>query len=113
MPDLNPRVAMHCLNIRPNAKSVKQQQRRFRPDIMEAIETEVHKLIECGFIRKEQHLNCVANIVPVLKKNGKIWVCINFRDLNIACPKDDFSLPITDVMIDNMCGFERISFITF
>jgi len=40
----------------------------------------------------------------------KIWVCIDYRDLNTACPKDEFSLPITDVMIDNTCGFERMSF---
>ena len=65
---------------------------------MEAIEAEVQKLIECGFIRKEQHLDWIANIVPVLKNNGKIQVCIDFRDLNIACSKDEFLLPITDVM---------------
>ena len=51
-----------------------------------------------------------ANIVPILKKNGKIWVCIDYRDLNAACPKDEFPLPITDVMIDNTYGFERMSF---
>ena len=68
---------------------------------MEAIEAEVQKLIECGFIREEQHSDWVANIVLVLKKNEKIRVCIDFRDLNIACPKDEFLLLITDVMIDN------------
>jgi len=52
---------------------------------MESIETEVHKLIECGFIREEQHLDWVANIIPVLKKNEKIWICIDYRDLNAAC----------------------------
>ena len=77
---------------------------------MEAIEAEVHKLIEFGFIREEQHLDWVANIVPVLKKNGKIWVCIDYRDLNAACPKEEFPLPITVVMIDNTCCFERMSF---
>ena len=50
--------------------------------------------------------DCVANIVPVLKRNEKIRVCIDFRDLNTACPKDEFPLPITDVMID----VERMSF---
>ena len=43
----------------------------------------------------------VDNIVPILKKNRKIRICIDFRDLNTACPKDEFSLPITNVMIDN------------
>jgi len=98
---------MHRLNIKPDAKLVKQQQRQFRPDIMEAIETEVHKLTECSFIREEQHPDWVANIVPVLKKNGKIIVCIDFRDLNTDCPKDKFSMLITDVMIDNTCGFRK------
>jgi len=100
MPGLNPQVAMHCINIKPDAKPIKQQW-QFRPDTMEAIETEVHKVIECGFIREEQYPDWVANIVPVLKKNEKIRVCIDFRDLNAACPKDEFSLPITDVMTDN------------
>ena len=54
--------------------------------------------------------NWVANIVLALKKNGKIRICIDYRDLNTACPKDEFPLPITDVMIDNTCGFERMSF---
>ena len=58
----------------------------------------------------KQNQGWVANIVPVLKKNGKIKVCIDFCDLNTACPKDEFLLPITDVMINNTCGFKRMSF---
>ena len=53
MPGLDPQVAMHRLNIKPDVKPVKQQQRRFRPDIMGAIEAEVYKLIACGFIRED------------------------------------------------------------
>ena len=77
---------------------------------MEAIEAEVYKLIACGFIREEQQPDWVANIVSVLKKNEKIQICIDYRDLNTACPKEKFSLPITDVMIDKTCRFERMSF---
>jgi len=77
---------------------------------MEAIEAEVQKLIECVFIREEQHSDWVANIVPILKKNKKIRVCIDFRDLNIAYPKDEFLLPSTNIMTDNTCDFERMSF---
>ena len=110
MPGLDPNVAMHRLDIKSDAKPVKQQQRQFRPQIMEAIEAEVKKLIESGFIQEEQHPDWLANIVPVMKKNGKIRICIDFRDLNTVCPKDDFPLPITDVIIDNTCGFERMSF---
>ena len=68
------------------------------------------RFIDSGFIREEQHPDWVANTVPLPKKNEKIWTCIDYRDLNVACPKDKFSLPITDVMIENMCDFERMPF---
>jgi len=77
---------------------------------MEVIQSEVRKIIDSGFIREKQQPDSVANIVPVTKNNGKIWVCINVCDLNEACPKDEFPLPITDVMIDITCGIERMSF---
>jgi len=76
---------------------------------MEAIEDEVYKLVKCSFIREEQHADWVANILPFLKKNEKIRVCIDFRDLNAAYSKDKFLSPITDIMIDNTCGFKKIS----
>src|SRR5436189_1058293 len=53
MPGLDPKVAMHCLNIKADAKPVKQPQRRFRSDIMDAIEQEAQKLIDSGFICEE------------------------------------------------------------
>ena len=46
----------------------------------------------------------VSNIVPVAKKQGAIRVCIDFRDLNKACPKDNFSTPHIDQVIDNCVG---------
>ena len=76
---------------------------------MEAIKSEVKKLINSDFISEVQNPDWVTNIVPVPKKNRKIQICIDFRDLNVACSKDDFSLQITDVMIDNMRRFERMS----
>ena len=83
---------------------------RFCPEIMEAIESEVKKLIDSGFIRKEQHPDWVTNIVLVPKKNGKIRIFIDYCDLNDAYPKDEFPLPITNGVISNTCDFERMSF---
>ena len=51
----------------------------------------IEMLLEAGFIKSCQHLVWLANIVLVRKKNGQIRVCVDFRDLNKACPKDDFS----------------------
>ncbi|KAJ8649214.1 hypothetical protein MRB53_002237 [Persea americana] len=110
MPGLDPKIAVHKLNLQENTKPVKQGQRRFHLDVMDKIEQEVQKLKSVGFIRKEQHPEWLANIVPVTKKNGQIRVCIDYRDLNGACPKDEFPFPIPEVMIDNTCGFERMTF---
>ncbi|XXG41726.1 hypothetical protein AAC387_Pa01g2132 [Persea americana] len=77
---------------------------------MDKIKQEVQKLKNVGFIGEEQHPEWLANIVPMTKKNGEIRVYINYRDLNNACPRDEFSLPISEVMIDNTCGFERMTF---
>src|SRR5436853_3481195 len=110
MPGLDPKVAMHRLNIKEDAKPVKQPQRRFRLDIIDAIEFEVRKLIDSGFICEEQHPDWVANNVPVTKKNGSIRICIDFQNLNDACPMDEFPLPVTGIMIDNTASYERMPF---
>ncbi|KAH9305913.1 hypothetical protein KI387_010317, partial [Taxus chinensis] len=53
-----------------------------------------------GFIKPVNYSQWVSNIILVLKKNGKIHICIDFRDINKACPKDDFLLPSIDVIVD-------------
>ena len=111
MPILDPQVSMHHLNINPDANPIKKEQRRFCPEIMEAIKSKIKKLIDPDFIREEQHPNWIANIVPVIKKNEKIRICIDFYDMNAAYPKDKISLSIINIMIGNMCEFERMSFI--
>jgi len=77
---------------------------------MNAIETEVHKLIECGFIHKEQHPDRIANIVHVLKKNRRSEFALTSVISTQPVLRTNFYFPITDVMINNMCGFERMSF---
>ena len=61
-------------------------------------------------IRDVQYPDWLANVVVVKKKNGKWRVCIDFSDLNKACPKDPFPLPHIDQMVDATAGFELLSF---
>lgn len=79
-------------------------------NVDEAIETKVKKLINSCFIREEQHPNWVANIILMLEKNDKIWIYTDFQDLNATYPTDEFSLLITNIMIDNTCEFLTMSF---
>ncbi|XP_015159093.1 uncharacterized protein [Solanum tuberosum] len=82
----------------------------FHPELVTQIEAEVNKIIEDGFIQEVKYPLWISNIVHVKKKNGQIRVCVNFRDLNNACPKDDFPLPIIELMVDATTGHEAMSF---
>ncbi|XP_060182770.1 uncharacterized protein LOC132612672 [Lycium barbarum] len=110
MPGLDPKVAVHHLAVKNGTRPIKQAQRRFRPELVPLIENEVNKLIEAGFIREVKFPTWISSIVPMRKNNGQIRVCVDFRDLNNACPKDEFPLPIVELMIDATTGYEAMSF---
>ena len=52
----------------------------------------------------------LANIIPVPKKDEKVRMCVDYRDLNKACPKDDFLLPHIDTLVDSAASSARYSF---
>ncbi len=52
----------------------------------------------------------MANVVPVPKKDGNVRMCVDFRDLNRVCPKDDFPLPHIDMLVDDTVGSALMSF---
>jgi hypothetical protein len=72
----------------------------------------VERLLDAGFIRPCRYAEWVSNIIPVEKKNtDKIRVCIDFRNLNKATPKDGYPMPIADMLINNASGHRVISFL--
>ena len=75
------------------------------------VNEEVKRLLKNGMIREVQHPKWLANSVVVPKRNGKMRVCIDFINLNRACPKDGFPLPYIDQMVDTMVGHELLSFL--
>ena len=110
MPGINPDLITHKLNVDPSRKTVKQKKRNFAPERQEAIKLEVEKLLEAGFIKEIQFPEWLANPVMVKKSNGKWRMCVDFTDLNDACPKDCFPLPRIDALIDATAGHEMLSF---
>ncbi|KAK2415056.1 hypothetical protein QL285_037577 [Trifolium repens] len=109
MPGLSKELVEHRLPLRPDKKPVKQLPRRFAPEIMTKIKTEIERLLKCKFIRTARYVEWLANIVPVIKKNGSLRVCIDFRDLNNATPKDEYSMPVAEMLIDSAAGHEYLS----
>jgi hypothetical protein len=65
------------------------------------IKEEIDRLLKANFIRPCRYAERISNIVPVEKKrSGKIKVCIDFRNLNRATPKDEYHTPIADMLIN-------------
>ena len=65
------------------------------------IKEEVLKQINVSFLVTSVYPQWIANIVPIPKKDGKVHMCVNYRDLNKASPKDDFPLPHIDMLVDS------------
>jgi hypothetical protein len=101
----------HKLNVRPDSKPVKQKLRRFSQEKKEAIRREIKRLLEAGFVQEVFHPEWVANPVLVPKKNKTWRMCVDYTDLNKACPKDPFGLPRIDQVVDSTAGCALLSFL--
>ena len=66
--------------------------------------------MDAGFLKVTSYPPWIVNIVPVTKKDGKVRMCVDYRDLNRASPKDDFPLPHIDVLVDNTAQAKVFSF---
>lgn len=104
MPRLDPDLIMHHLNVTARAKLVKQKLRNMHPHIALLVKAELKKLLDVRFIQPIAYPEWVSNIVPISKPDKSIRVCIDFRDLNKACPKDVLELytqmRMSDVVIN-------------
>ena len=110
MPGIDPSIVVHKIKTYPMAKFVKQKLRKVHPRKVATIKAEIEKLLKAGFIYPIPLTEWVSNIVPVNKKQGTIRVCIDFRDLNKACPKDNFPTPHINQIIDNCARSVIFSF---
>nr|AAL31648.1 Putative polyprotein [Oryza sativa]AAL34947.1 Putative polyprotein [Oryza sativa]AAP51891.1 retrotransposon protein, putative, unclassified [Oryza sativa Japonica Group] len=111
MPGVPREVIEHRLAVRPDAKPVRQKVRRQAPERQAFIREEVARLLEAGFIREVIHLEWLANPVVVPKANGKLRMCIDYTDLNKACPKDPYPLPRIDQIVDSTAGCDLLCFL--
>ena len=110
MPSLDRSIVEHRLPIKPGYRPFKQAPRRFNPNVLDDIKKETERLLEAKFIRSCRYAEWISNVVPVYKKNEKLRVCIDFRDLNKATPMDGYPVPIADMLVDAAAGHKVISF---
>jgi hypothetical protein len=101
----------HKLPIKPEFRPFKQAPRSFNPLLHSRIKEEIDRLLKAKFIQPCRYAEWVSNIVPVEKNTDKIWVCVDFRNLNRATPKDEYTMPIAENLINRASGNKIISFL--
>jgi hypothetical protein len=108
---VNRDVIEHSLNVDPSFRPRKQRLRKMYEDKVEGDQNEVKRLLSAGVIREVTYPEWLANTVMVKKANGKWRMCIDFTDLNKACPKDEFPLPRIDSLVDAATSSELMSLV--
>jgi hypothetical protein len=62
----------------------------------------VDRLLQAGFIQPCHYAEWVSNIIPVEKKNmGKIQICVDLRNLNRATSKDEYPMPVANLLVNS------------
>ena len=93
---VDPNFICHHLNVNPSITSRRQPSQHPSTEHVEAVKNEVTKLKLVGAIKEVFYSQWLADTVVVKKKTGKWCVCVDFTDLNKACPNDPFPMPRID-----------------
>jgi len=104
MPGIDPDFLCHRLTMDLQVLPVCQRRRKFNIERRQVIREETQKLLSVGHINEIQYPKWLANVVLVKKASGKWRMCVDFTDLNKACPKDSYPLSSIDALVDNAYG---------
>ena len=108
---VDPNFICHHLNVSSAVMPKKQPHRQSSKEHADAVRKEVMKLKKAGAIKEVFYPEWLANTVVVKKKSGKWQVCVDFVDLNKACPKDPFLMLQIDRLVNSTVGHPRMSFL--
>ncbi|GJV30388.1 reverse transcriptase domain-containing protein [Tanacetum coccineum] len=102
---LSEEVATSCVVYSSGCSPVRQKKRGQATDRNQAIQEEVGKLMEAGIMKEVHYHDWLSNLVMVKKHDDSWRMCVDFKDLNKACPKDGYPLPEIDWKVESLCGF--------
>ncbi|CAN6562545.1 unnamed protein product [Malus baccata var. baccata] len=123
---ISPTTCMHRIFLEEGAKPTREAQRRLNPPMMEVVEKEIIKLLDCGVIYPISDSRWVSPVQVVPKKSGVTvvknaevelvptriqtgWrVCIDYRKLNNTTRKDHFPLPFIDQMLERLAALKYL-----
>jgi len=104
-------IIEHKIPLKQGFKPFKHKLRQINPILLPVIEKEVKKLLDAKIIVPLRYSEWVANLVSVMKKNGEIRLCVDFRNLNRLSLKYNYPLPKMDHVFEKLVGANRISMI--
>ena len=81
-----------------------------KAEVLEEVKKEVEKMLDAGFIRPCRYAEWISSVVLVQKKDGRWRVCVDFRYLNRATPKDEYPMPVAETLINAAAGHKMMSF---
>jgi hypothetical protein len=110
MPGLDRSIVEHRLPLKPGFWPFPQRAWQMKAEVLEEVKKEVEKMIAAGFIRPCRYAEWISSIVPIQKKDGRWRVCVDFRDLNRATPKDEYPMPVAETLINAAAGHKMLSF---
>ena len=108
---IDPDFLCHRLAMDSQVRPICQRRRKFNEEKRQAIKEETQKLLAADHIREIQYPEWLANVVLVKKSSEKWRMCVDFTDLNKACPKDSYPLPSIDALVDSASGCKLLSFL--
>jgi len=111
MPGIDPDFLCDRLAMDPQVRPVRQRMRKYNEEKRQVIHEETHKLLAARHIREIQYPEWLSNVVLVKKSNGKWRMCVDFIDLNKACPNDSYPLPSIDALVDSASRCQLMSFL--
>nr|GEV02029.1 reverse transcriptase domain-containing protein [Tanacetum cinerariifolium] len=98
-------IAEHRLNVREGCLPIRQKKRGLAPERNKAISEEVKKLVEAEIMKEVHYHSWLSNPVMVKKHDDSWRMCVDFKDLNKACPKDGYPLSKIDWKVESLCGY--------
>ncbi|GJX03678.1 reverse transcriptase domain-containing protein [Tanacetum coccineum] len=98
-------ITEHRLNVCEGCFPVRQKKRGQASERNKALYEEMEKLVNTGIMKEVQCHSWLSNPVMVKKHDNSWRMCVDFKDLNKACPKDGYPLPEIDWKVESLCGY--------
>lgn len=74
------------------------------------VKEEIQRLLRIEFI-KPTSVDWISYVISMGKKNGKLRVCVDFKNLNSTTSKGEYPIPIADILIHEAARHQYLSFI--